>query len=239
MKPMYPTRDPNSPVRWSLVWDSKPRSQCHAMHIGGIRPTGVRRTAARLAPTCMKARYGAISEMIQSMPQENFALVSRRKPSEEMPGLERKISKQNSYLCLLMRSLIPMEGLEVAVLGRSTREKSLPCRRHGPDRRTRKQRENARTYGACVGKYAAGIDSRRGTFINRRSRRGLSVRERIYEPKRPSLGKEECHESLPKVRLISRVRHDIQYDIVVCYGSITKHTNLCANVVRAWQGDRE
>lgn len=36
--------------------------------------------------------------------------------------------------------------------------------------------------------------------------------------------------------MISRVRHDIQYDIVVCYGSINKHTNSCANVAGAWQG---
>lgn len=48
-----------------------------------------------------------------------------------------------------------------------------------------------------VSEHTAGTDSRRGAFMNKRRMR-LTGREAICEPKRPGLGKEECHASLPK-----------------------------------------
>ncbi len=92
MKPMdqdkarMSTRDPKftgPPVIGGGQQVEKPNVTSYTS--GGIHPTGVRRLAARLSPKCMEARYGTISgKMIGSM-QENFALVSRCKPSKERP----------------------------------------------------------------------------------------------------------------------------------------------------------
>lgn len=98
----------------------------------------------------MEARYGAISGMIGSMLQENFALVSRCKPSKEIPALARKIGKQVLYPRLLLRSLILMEGLEAAVGPKRARDNfAMPTAWTGVAKREDKEhRENASAYAA-------------------------------------------------------------------------------------------